>query len=150
MIYPPLFIEYCTSLSLKLTSLRKAILYILWSSTGPLKAYQILDNLLKIKPNAKPPTVYRALLFFISGGLVHKVESIQSYALCCEPAKRLQLDLLMVCNHCHQVIEVYDSTVGELVTLIAQKNAFKLSQGTIELNGVCQGCESVELSLKMH
>ena len=64
MNYPVLFTQYCSTLELKLTSLRKEVLYILWCAKKPLKAYEILDDLLKTKSNSTPPTVYRALLFF--------------------------------------------------------------------------------------
>lgn len=64
MTYPSLFVEYCSTLAIKLTALRKDVLYILWRAEKPLKAYEILENLLITKPNATPPSVYRALIFF--------------------------------------------------------------------------------------
>src|SRR5436190_23974973 len=108
MIYPALFLNYCAATELKLTSLRKSVLFILWNAGKPLKAYEILDNLLLIKQNSKPPTVYRVLDYFVDYGVVHKIESIQSYTLCHEPEKHLPSEILMVCNDCHQVNEIYD------------------------------------------
>ena len=140
MIYPTSFIQYCVTLELKLTSLRKEVLYILWCAQKPLKAYEILDNLLKIKQNSKPPTVYRALVFFLATGVVHKIESIQSYTLCCEPGKHLPSELLMVCNNCHQVVEVYDSEVRHWVLKLAESHHFQLKQDAIELKGLCKLC----------
>lgn len=141
MIYPLPFIQYCDELKLKLTSLRKAVLYILWCEKRPLKAYEILDKLLKIKSNSTPPTVYRALLFFVACDVVHKIESIQSYTLCGAPEKHQPSEVLMVCSDCHQVLEVYDLVVRELVEKISDANDFKLKQNTIELNGICQACQ---------
>jgi len=140
MNYPTDFIDYCTTLTQKFTSLRKEVLYILWSVKKPLKAYEILDSLLKTKSNSTPPTVYRTLDFLASHGIVHKIESIQSYTLCREPEKHLFSEVLMVCNNCHQVIEIYDSTLQALVTQIATNNNFKLGQDTIELKGLCRLC----------
>lgn len=140
MNYPDNFVEYCTTLGLKLTSLRKAILYILWAAAKPLKAYEILNHLLHTKPNSTPPTVYRILEFLASHGIVHKIESIQSYTLCCEPEKQLFSEVLMVCNGCHQVIEVYDAQVQSLVKQLAERSHFTLGHDAIELKGMCRQC----------
>jgi len=138
--YSSLFKEYLITFPLRLTSLRKEVLYILWSANKPLKAYEILDSLLQTKPNSTPPTVYRALMFFISANVVHKIESIQSYTLCSEPEKHLPSEILMVCNDCHQVIEIYDANMRELVANIARNNNFHLKQDVIELKGSCRMC----------
>ncbi len=138
--YPDSFVHYCASLDLKLTSLRKEVLYVLWCATKPLKAYEILDALLKMKPNSTPPTVYRALEFFEAHALVHKIESIQSYTLCCEPHKHLSSEVLMVCGGCHQVVEIYDEGVCDLFATLAGANGFPLRQDAIELKGTCRDC----------
>lgn len=140
MNYPISFIQYCATLAIKLSSLRKEVLYILWSAQKSLKAYEILETLLKVKSNSTPPTVYRTLLYFVEKGIVHKIESIQSYALCCEPEKHLPSEILMVCNHCHQVVEIYDADVRNLVAKLADHHHFQLNQDAIELKGHCQTC----------
>ena len=142
MNYPRPFVDYCATLTLKLTSLRKEVLFILWCAQKPLKAYEVLENLLKTKSNSTPPTVYRALIFFVASGIVHKIESIQSYTLCCEPEKQLPSEVLMVCNQCHQVIEVYEAEVRNMVASIAARHDFELKQDAIELKGLCKACLS--------
>lgn len=142
MSYSAAFIEYCKTLNIKLTSSRKEVLYILWGAGKPLKAYEILENLLNTKPNSNPPTVYRALQFFLAEGIVHKIESIQSYTLCCDPEKQLPTEILMVCNHCHQVQEVYDAEVRNLIAQIASDHQFHLKQDAIELKGLCDSCRN--------
>jgi Fur family zinc uptake transcriptional regulator len=141
MNFPDQFLAYCTTLNLKLTSIRKEVLYILWSHHKPLKAYEILDYLHQNKLISQPPSVYRALDFFISQGVVHKAESIQSYTLCCEPIKHLHSELLMVCNNCHQIIEVHDPLVQSLVLKLAEQQSFQLTQDIIELKGICKRCQ---------
>lgn len=140
MNYPATFLQYCATLELKLTALRKEVLYVLWCAQKPLKAYEILDSLLKTKSNSTPPTVYRALIFFLASGIVHKIESIQSYTLCCEPEKHWSSELLMVCNTCHQVVEIYDAAVRGLVARLADAHYFQLKQDAIELKGTCKQC----------
>lgn len=148
MIYPTAFLNYCTSIELKLTSSRKSVLFILWNSQKPLKAYEILDNLLKINSNAKPPTIYRVLDYFVECGIVHKIESIQSYKLCHEPEKHHPSEILLLCNDCHQVNEFYDKTMRKLVEKLAQENYFHLGQEAIELRGVCEECFTKQADFK--
>ena len=140
MNFPIPFLQYCAALELRLTSLRKEVLYILWCAKKPLKAYELLDNLLKIKPNSKPTTVYRTLVFFVESALVHKIESIQSYTLCCEPEKHQSSEILMVCNDCRQVIELHDEKLQSLVAALANEHQFQLKQDAIELKGTCNQC----------
>ncbi|VEG91874.1 Fur family transcriptional regulator [Legionella spiritensis] len=142
MIYPDAFLEFCSTTSHKLTSLRKHILYILWSANKPLKAYEILDQLLQTMSNAKPPTVYRVLDYFVVNGLVHKIESIQSYTLCQEPDKQYASEILMVCDSCHGVLEVYDETLHGLLKRLSTNRQFALGADTIELKGICHLCQS--------
>src|ERR1700722_1222822 len=111
MTYPAAFLNYCATKELKFTSLRRSVLFILWKAEKPLKAYELLDKLLEIMQNAKPPTVYRVLDYFVEVGVVHKGESIQSYTLCFEPEKHQASEVLMLCNACHQVNELYDKNL---------------------------------------
>ena len=140
MAYSLEFQAYVDGLGIKLTSLRKAVLSLLWGMKKPLKAYEILTDLLKTKPNATPPTVYRALDFFVAQGVVHKIESIQSYTLCTEPTNPLASEVLMVCDHCHAVVEAFDPVVGDLLTRLAKTHHFALKDDAIELKGCCNGC----------
>lgn len=143
MGYPQAFIDYCLSIHNRLTSMRKCILFILWQSEKPLKAYELLNELLSVKPNAKPPTVYRVLDYFVACGVAHKIESIQSYTLCCEPKKHLPSEILMVCNQCHAVHEVYDKAMHTLMQQLSKDNAFYLGQDAIEVKGFCNACHGL-------
>jgi len=145
MIYPTPFIDYCASIDSRLTSLRKSILYILWHIDRPLKAYEILNELVQIKQNSQPPTVYRVLDYFVDCGVVHKIESIQSYTLCHDPKKHLPSEILMVCNRCHGVREVYDNDMITLIQKISRENFFALGQDVIELKGLCSPCDEAEV-----
>ncbi|VTR19627.1 Zinc uptake regulation protein [Serratia fonticola] len=53
-----------------------------WSQPGAISAYDLLDLLRVAEPQAKPPTVYRALDFLLEQGFIHRVESANSYVLC--------------------------------------------------------------------
>ncbi|MCC5013537.1 MULTISPECIES: transcriptional repressor [unclassified Legionella] len=140
MSYPAPFLDYCSAIELKFTSLRKSVLFLLWGAEKPLKAYEILDKLLQSKQSSKPPAVYRVLDYFVESGVVHKIESIQSYTLCHAPEKQRATEVLMVCNDCHQVHEVYDKTLRALVQKLSAENHFHLGHDAIELKGLCRKC----------
>jgi len=140
MKYPPLFIDYFKKLPIRLTSMRKAVLYVLWSANKPLKAYDLVELLGVMQHTVTPATVYRTLDFFISHGLLHKIESIQSYTLCSALEKKWPQELIMVCQLCHQIIEVCDVDFRTLLTRLTDQFAFILNQDSIELHGLCRKC----------
>ena len=140
MHYSSEFLIYCKGFSLTLTSLRKAVLHALWQTKKPLKAYDILDCLKDEQPNATAATIYRALSFFLTAGVVHKLDSIQSYALCGEPETSVCSEVLMVCSSCHDVREVQGQVVRDAAVNLASLDAFELNHTPIELRGLCGSC----------
>lgn len=143
MIYPVAFLNFCATLEHKPTSLRKNVLYLLWAANKPLKAYEILDQLLLTQLNAKPPSIYRVLDYFVDCGVVHKIDSIQSYTLCREHEKGYTSEILMVCDHCRQVQEFYDETLHVLVKQLSEVHQFHLGQQAIEIRGICSQCKGL-------
>ena len=64
----------CARQGLRLTTLRKRVLELVWASHKPLGAYDILGVLSEEDGRrAAPPTVYRALDFLLENGLVHRI-----------------------------------------------------------------------------
>ena len=54
----------CNENGAKLTWIRRRVLELIWSSHEPVLAYDLLSSIRLEKPNAAPPTVYRALEFY--------------------------------------------------------------------------------------
>jgi|TARA_R110002126_G_scaffold17798_2_gene68914 Fur family zinc uptake transcriptional regulator len=144
MGYPSAFVIYTKHLSLTMaitiTSLRKAVLFVLWNTEKPLKAYDILERLSDDQPNATATALYRALGFFVTAGVVHKIDSIQSYALCGKEEAHACSELFMVCSACHNVDEVHDVAVRQAMQQLALRSDFHLSDDPIELRGLCTRC----------
>lgn len=135
--------------SFTLTSLRKDVLKIIESATRPLKAYEILNILLKKRPNAKPPTVYRVLDFLVEKHVIHKVNSSHTYVLCqynssnneCEKHGK-NIDLILACQHCHQYVELTNSIASLILNQLLQEKEFIISDHCIELKGICINCKN--------
>src|SRR3990167_9206614 len=96
---------------LNITQARKAVLTILMSGKKPLTAYEILDQLKKIRTNAEPPTVYRALTYLAEKKLIHRIESNNQY-VCCAHLSDFRTrchGILFICLHCQQAFEYVDN-----------------------------------------
>ena len=67
--------KLCAQRGVRLTPQRLEVLRLMSLQQGAISAYDLLDLLRDKEPQAKPPTVYRALEFLLEQGFVHKVES---------------------------------------------------------------------------
>src|SRR6201992_2964713 len=72
----------CAERAQKLTPIRRCVLQALLPSHRPLGAYEIIDELAKAMPRPAPITVYRALDFLMTNGLVHRIESRKRRLAC--------------------------------------------------------------------
>ena len=71
--------DLCEVNGLKLTKLRKQVLKLIWKKPGYVKAYDLLDELQKIDPSAKPPTIYRTLDILMENGLIQKLQRLNAF-----------------------------------------------------------------------
>jgi len=69
--------KLCQNRGARLTSTRREVFRILAAQKGAVGAYDLLDLLKGSVPNAKPPTIYRALDFLQEQGLftrlIHRI-----------------------------------------------------------------------------
>ncbi|MGL9774054.1 MAG: zinc uptake transcriptional repressor Zur [Sodalis sp. (in: enterobacteria)] len=72
--------ELCEQRNVRLTPQRQEVLRLMSQQNGAISAYDLLDLLRQSEPQAKPPTVYRALDFLLEQGFVHRVESTNSFS----------------------------------------------------------------------
>ena len=134
--------EICENADVRLTSTREAILKLLWQSHQPLGAYQLQQQLTKVtdKPVA-PPTIYRAIEFLSSLGLVHRIPSLNAFVGCPFPNSE-HSNIFLICESCKTVAEIADNRVNTLLETLSDKANFKPKSQTVELFGLCPNCES--------
>lgn len=132
----------CADAGERLTPARLAAYGELLASDGPSSAYELIAAMEK-KQDKKiaPLTVYRHLDFLMRVGLVHRIESTQSYLACGHPEHTHESQYL-VCNECGNVQEVESKPLQTLLTELCVENKFKLDQAIVELKGTCNGCAS--------
>jgi Fur family zinc uptake transcriptional regulator len=115
------------------------ILRVLRSANAPMTAYAILDAV-RGKRITAPTTVYRALSRLTRGGVVHRLESINSYVVCCDPRHHDGPNVFAICLDCGHVDEMLEVDVVQRLQENATRLGFQVEAATIELSGRCASC----------
>lgn len=138
--------KLCLHRGVRMTPARREVFNLLSEQEGAIGAYDLLDKLKKEVPNAKPPTIYRALDFLQAQGFVHKISSSNSYVLCSHFEKQHPVQML-ICRSCGNVQEIHSDGVHEQFVSQAQAQGFLVEQQTVEALGLCESCrKSSQLS----
>jgi Fur family transcriptional regulator, zinc uptake regulator len=134
---------YCRERGEKLTPIRRKVLELLLASGRATKAYSLLDEMRQIHPGSAPPTVYRALDFLLSAGLIHRIESINAFAVC-HDLTQCQHGILVVCQQCGNVTELHEPKLRQALVAQIEAAGYRLSGDGIELKGVCAQCQATQ------
>jgi Fur family zinc uptake transcriptional regulator len=133
--------QLCRDRGLRFTSTRRRVLALVWDSHRPIGAYDILEALGKESKSAAPPTVYRALDFLIDAGLVHRLDSLNAFIGCPDPASR-HAGQFLICRECRTVTELSDSEIENLVASKAAASGFTAVRQMLEIEGLCKRCRT--------
>ena len=135
-----LAMSLCSARGAQLTELRRQILELLWESGRPTGAYDLIEALkLRDSRPVGPPTVYRALEFLMSQGLVSKIESRNAYVPCAHP-ERQHGCLFFICSNCGSSIELEDQRLEYLISENAALIGFRPTRRVVEVEGTCESC----------
>ena len=124
----------------KLTKNQALVLKVLSNASQPLGAYAILDKLRRHGFKA-PLTVYRALEQLAGQGLVHKIESLNSWTTCCGE-HQANPPVFEICNDCGNVTEQFDRELIKNLNSMSQRSGFIPDRSIIEIHGRCDDCGS--------
>ncbi len=132
----------CRQNGAQVTPLREIVLNLLLKYEGVVKAYQLLSDMKAIRENVAPPTVYRALDFWVEQGILHKTEALNGYILCQHLAQHQCSGVILHCVHCQQIVEQCRAdTLDQFKDELADKG-FKVQKQQIVLKGICQTCQN--------
>ena len=132
--------ELCEQQGVRFTDLRRAILALILGAPGPIGAYELLDRLRETRRGAAPPTVYRALDFLLSQGLIHKVERLNAFIGCPDAGRHAHPVQFLICRSCGAVEELEDGAIQDAVQAAASHHGFQPCLTTIEVEGTCAVC----------
>jgi Fur family zinc uptake transcriptional regulator len=133
--------QICENRGARLTPARREVFEILAAESGAIGAYDLLDKLKSAVPNAKPPTIYRALDFLQEQGFVHKISSSHSYVLCSHFGHHHPVQML-ICQRCGSVQEIQSDGVYDALRKQAENQGFTVATQTIEAHGLCHDCQA--------
>jgi Fur family zinc uptake transcriptional regulator len=133
----------CARAGGRLTEIRRQVLGLILAANEPVGAYTLLDRLKPERANAAPVTVYRALDFLQTHGLIHKVERLNAFIGCAEPGEHHHHDhavQFLICSVCGSVTEMEDAGISAAVAQAAARSGFQPSHATVEVEGRCALC----------
>ena len=130
---------YCKENAYQFTEPRKKVLSILLDHDEPLGAYRILETLTTKSTKPKPPTIYRAIDFWLKHGFIHKVESVNGYIACKQCKSHTNIDLL-VCDICKRVTEIHLKPLEDRIKNKKDLMGFKPNIISTEIHGTCKKC----------
>lgn len=131
--------KLCQHRGVRLTPARREVFALLSKHDGAIGAYDLLEQLKEVVPNAKPPTIYRALDFLQAQGFVHKISSSNSYVLCSHFETQHPVQML-ICRQCGSVQEIHSEGLHEKFLSQASAKGFEVEQQTVEALGMCAEC----------
>ena len=127
----------------ELNKKKSLVMNLLSQAKGPLSAYQILHDL-NDHGFRGPTQVYRVLDKLLELGMVHRIESMNSFVACRQEKcheKNKEINLFTICKICGSVQELLSNGLKNLVNSLSKDNNFLLKSSVLELNGVCSKCK---------
>ncbi|GGO77497.1 transcriptional repressor [Marinobacterium nitratireducens] len=131
----------CRERRQRLTPIRELVLRLIWQSHQPLGAYELLPALAEAGFNSAPPTVYRALEFLQSQGLVHRIASLNAFIGCPHPEQSHQ-GCFLICRSCKSTLELESQPIQQAIRSSAGSLGFTIEQETVEIVGLCPNCQT--------
>ena len=131
--------KLCAQRNVRLTPQRLEVLRLMSLQQGAISAYDLLDLLRASEPQAKPPTVYRALDFLLEHGLIHRIASQNAFIGCNQPGEVHQ-GCFFICRQCHAAIEVEQPAIAASIQAAAAAVGFSVELQTVEVTGLCSHC----------
>ena len=126
-----------------LNNKQSLVMNLLSKAKGPLSAYQILYDL-NDHGFRGPTQVYRVLDKLLELGMVHRIESMNSFVACRQEKcheKNKEINLFTICKICGSVQELLSNGLKNIVKSLSKDNNFLLKNSVLELNGVCSKCK---------
>ena len=130
-------------MSKSLTKNQILVLDTLKAAQKPQTAYSLLEQLKEHGLKA-PPQIYRALEKLLSLGLIHKLESINSFVACQHSDCAHQIAGFVICDGCDQVSEIIDDNLESQIRSVAKTAGLVPKKSTMEIHGLCRSCVGSE------
>lgn len=131
--------KYCAARGAKLTEIRRQVLELVLQYPDVIKAYDVLADLQRIRSNAAPPTVYRALDFLVEMGILHRTESLNGFVFCPHFADE-HCAIILSCRTCGRIEETRAEAQMQQLRAFCKAQDFELGTEALVLTGYCREC----------
>ena len=125
-----------------LTKNQSLVFEALRKAKHPVGAYELLDQLREHGLKA-PLQIYRTLDQLIELKIVHRLESLNAWTLCCD-AEHDSTPVFAICNDCGIVTECFDENLSSNIQKISKRSGFVADRSIIEIHGRCDQCETTQ------
>lgn len=123
------------------TASRSRTYELLLQANGAVKAYDLISAYAQMGERlAKPATIYRALDFLMSAGLVHRIESLNAF-LACRSEAAPHAAAFLICDCCGHVDELELGRDRQAIDA-ARVFGFTIERVVLEAHGACADCRS--------
>tara|TARA_A100001234_G_scaffold81179_1_gene71691 strand:+ start:878 stop:1297 length:420 start_codon:yes stop_codon:yes gene_type:complete len=122
-----------------LTKNQKIVFNLLQNSGEPLKAYTILESL-KREGLKSPLQIYRALDKLVELGIIHKIESQNSF-IACSNSNCASNTAFTICRRCGDVKEIKNNHLFDEISKLGKKNRLNVNRFNLEFYIDCNGCK---------
>ena len=123
---------------LVLTKNQSLVLDALTNAHQALGAYALLD-LLREKGFKAPLQIYRPLEQLVDLGLVHRLESLNAWTVCCTN-KHEGTPIFAICDDCGSVTEHLDEKITTNIIALPGNGGFVPNRSIVEIYGQCNDC----------
>ena len=122
-----------------LTKNQKIVFNLLQNSGEPLKAYTILESLKRegLKSHLQ---IYRALDKLVELGIIHKIESQNSF-IACSNSNCASNTAFTICRRCGDVKEIKNNHLFDEISKLGKKNRLNVNRFNLEFYIDCNGCK---------
>ncbi len=129
----------CRKAGVRLTEQRRRVLEVIGRSHKATGAYDVLEAMEIKGRRTAPITVYRALDFLMSVGLVHRISCLNAFTACHYRHEQSPVQLL-ICKACGAVGELEEHKVTQAIQTAAAKAGFAIDEPFVEVTGKCAHC----------
>ena len=138
----------CQTRGVQLTPLRRDVLRLVLEAEAPIGAYALLDQLKASRAKAAPPTVYRALDFWLErlNAFMGCNEALEGHGVHHDHGHDHPHQFL-ICRGCGMTREISDHAVAEAIIAAAAKAGFSAARTTVEIEGYCAKCGDMPQAL---
>ena len=122
----------------KRTTHADRVLHYMKRKNRPLSAYEILEDL-RSEGVTAATTVYRALEKLLDSGLIHRIESLNAWTVCCGSHGK-ETPVFEICDDCGSVTEHLEAAFAQSIATLSERTGFSPNHSVLEIHGRCDDC----------